>query len=801
MKQRRLKEIIFKLLIIISIISIYGCGRKSKGVENEKTIVLAYDTDQDGTPDVFDDYPDNADKSDHPISDEADHSTTHDSMETAIGKDTPFHAPTTFKGTIDPKNSPDYFAVYLKAWETYSLVFYNPQKMDGRAVTFAPNVSVYTGNVSYVTEMPDPIDGEPLQDPIRVIDDYEELSLEFSLAGESRVIILSFTPQESRIHYIAVKSDQAVEEEEAPYQYRFDLIEDHDKDGMRIQFKVADGGNYIYSHDDILLLKGSMIPYVSEWADDGSPMIFSDEAQTEFSETVNYLAAARAKPECHAQTSLEPFVSHIPWNDSYRFGYGMDASTGLPAERLQAVAPFTPMSTTLEVPTTTKMFLQFINSDSEYEKEVQTEFSTSFSGYGVTVEASGKYLNNIKYSEKETTLILKYFVKETAPRLFDPTYYTLSEDAKTYLSQNKDDFRNRYGDYFIAGATYGAQYIATLHIKAKSSEKIKEIETKLQVSSSLISAGATAEFKQKFREATKDSEVKVVRTTIGGDETKLSAGTTPEQMFDDLNTFIQSCTKDNRAPLETYMLRFNQIPDGYSIASEINVNSCTFSATRELSKNYLALSRRAEVIADLDKETFQAGVQNDYTQEYDTLINEINDNKQAIFKDINKIETYGTEVKTTLNKFSDLIDRQSFFMKLVQLQSKWEKVTNGHGRESGFKTYYLSRTVDNDISKPSKEDLYKDSHSEAWHIGWRYWSPSWTPGSNSLICYIKTTASTSDTCTDKNYPSLGRDHLAFHFQSGYDRGGYWKLWAKGFYLGENGKSATGNYPFNWELMK
>ncbi len=800
MKQRHLKEIIFMLLIIISVISIYGCGRKSKGIENEKTIVLAYDTDQDGTPDVFDDYPDNADKSDHPVVDEADHSTTHDSIETAIGKDTPFHVPSTFKGTIDPANSQDYFAVSLEAGKTYSLVFYNPQKMDGRAVTFVPNVSVYTGNVSYRTEVPDPVDGEVLPGTIQVIDDYEELLLESSLAGESRIVILSFTPQESRIHYIAINSAQVVDEEEAPYQYRFDLIEDHDKDGMRIQFKVADGGNYIYSHNDILLLKDSMIRYVSEWADDGSPMLFSDEAQTEFSETVNYLAAARAKPECRDQTSLKSYVSHIPWDDSYLLGYGMDASTGLPADRLKAVTPFAPAN---PIPSTeTDTFVKFINSDSEYEKEVQMGFSTSFSAYGVTAKASSSYLNNVKYSEKETTLILKYFVKETAPRLLELTDYTLTEDAKTYLNDHKDDFRNRYGDYFIAGATYGAQYIATLHIKAKSSEKIEKIEAALAISG--FNASGAAEFKQKFSEATKDSEVTVERTTIGGEETKLSAGITPEQMFDDLEAFIQSVNIDNRAPLESYMLRFNQIPDGYSIASEINVNSCTFSATRELSKNYLALSKRAQIIAGLDANTFQAGVQNDYTQEYDTLINEINDNKQAIFKDINKIETYGTEVKATLNKFSDLIDRQSFFMKLVQLQSKWAYHTEHRNRESGFKTYCLSRTVDNDLSKPSKEDLYKDSHSEAWHIGYRYWRPSWKPGDDSIVCYIKigvNSSTSGDDCWDTNHPSLGRDALSFTFKSGYDRMGSWKLWAKGVYLGENGKSATGNYPFNWDKMK
>jgi hypothetical protein len=732
MKQIYLKKIIFMLLMIISIISIYGCGG-SKSAESEKTITLAYDTDQDGTPDVFDDYPDNADKSDHPVSDEADHLTTHDSMETAIGKETPFYAPTTFKGSIDFENSQDYFAVSLEAGKTYSLVFYDPQKMDGRAVTFVPDVSVYTGNVNYRTEMSDPVDDELIYDLIRVIDEYEELSLEFSLAGESRIIIFSFTPQESRIHYIAIKSAQVVEEE-ASHQYRFDLIEDHDKDGMRIQFKAADNDNYIYNYEDTLLLKSLMIPYINEWESDGSPMIFSDEAETEFAETVNYLAAARAEPECNPRTSLNPFVSVIPWDDSLLFGYGIDASTGLPAERLQAVTSFTPVPAD-KTSTSTKTFFKFINSDKEYEKEVQVGANASFSAFGATVKASSKYLNNIKYSEKETTLILKYFVKETAPRLLDLADYTLTEDAKTYLSQNTDAFRNRYGDYFIAGATYGAQYIATLHIKATSSEKIKEIETKLQVSSSVASASAAAEFKQKFREATKGSEVTVNRTTFGGDDTKLSTERTPDEMFDDLHIFIQSVTEDNRKELEAYMLRFNQIPDGYSIASEINVNSCVFSKTRELTNNYLALSRRANVIEDLDKSTFQAGVQDDYAEEYDSLINEINDNRRAIFQDINKIEDYGTEVKATLDKFSDLIDRHSFFMKLVQSQSKWVYHTEHKAREGGFKSYPLSRAVNNDINDYEYE---ASVYASPYLIGYNTWSPEWKiPGDNSIFCYIK----------------------------------------------------------------
>jgi len=807
MKRKHFKGNMSMLLIVIAAIVLYGCsgdGGSTSGSGSEKTVELAFDTDKDGTPDILDDHPDNANSNSHPVCDELDYPTTHDSLGTAIGKDTPYSAQTTFKGTIDSANSSDYFAVALEAGKTYSMVFHDPQEMDGRALTFAPDAAVYTGNFNYLLGIEDE---EPLQGKVlaksSVISDSEKLPLEFSPEGESQVAILSFTPQESRVHYIAIRSGQTVDQGTS-HQYRFDLIEDHDKDGSINHYEEAGAGNYIYNNEDILLLKSSIAPHVTEWASDGSPKTFGAGAQTAFESTVSYLAAVRAEPESSDQTSLNPFVADIPWNSDYKFGYGIDASTGLPASLLQAVTSFTP-PVPANASTTTDTQIFFINSDAQHSKEIQTAFNTTFSCYGVTVKASGSYADNIKYSEKETTLILEYYKKETEYRIFDPAggAYTLTDNAKTYLNERKDDFRNKYGDYFIAGAKYGAKYVAAIHIKASSAEEIRKIEAEISQAIPAYDANATEKFKATFSAATKNSSVEVKRTTIGGNDTLLSAGTTPEQMFDELKIFIQSCTKDSLAPLQAYMFRFNQMPDGASIATNINVNPGVFSATRELTKDYLALSSRSKVLAGLDISTFQAGVQDDYKQECDALINEINDNRQVIFRDINKIKAYGTRVKTMLDAFSGLIDRQSFFLKLVKFQKDWLYHTEHQSRESGFKSYYMSRAVDNDISKPSKTETFNAEYHQGWHIGWRSWSTSWTPGSNSIVCYIKIDIDPStknDDCWDTNYPSLGRDHLSFDFKSGYDRMGSWWLKAKGVYLGENGKGPAGNYPFNWEMM-
>lgn len=799
MRPHRSRNVIFLLLSIIAAMVLYGCSSGGGGDQSDKTVALAFDTDQDGTPDVFDDLPDNASSADYYVCDEPD-GTAHHSMETALGKEQPFPAQTTFKGDIDAQNNPDYFAVELEAGTTYSIVFYDPQELDGRAVTFAPDVTVYTGSVSYLVGLPWD-EEEPIQGVSSVIDNTDRLSLEFSSVADSRVIILSFTPEESRTHYIALRNGQA---DGQTGQYCFDLIEDEDKDGMTVDYKASDAGDYTYTHEDILYLKGAMKPYVAEWASDGTPQTFGEGAQTAFLVGVSYLAALRDEPVCSDQTSLSPYVSDIPWNSDYKFGYGIDATTGLPSHQLQAVTSFTPpVPVSASTKTETKVY--FVNTDELYSKEIQAGMNTTFSSFGVTFKASGSYSDNIKYSEKETTLILKYNIRETEYRLFDPAggAYSLTNDAKAYLATHADDFRNQYGDYFIAGARYGAQYVATIHIKASSAEEIRSIETKLTQASKTYNFDATEEFKMKFTEATKNSSVEVNRTTIGGNDAGLSAGTTPEQMFDDLKTFIQSCTKENRAPLEAYMFRFNQMPDGARIGNAIKVNSCVFSATRDLSKDFLALSSRARTIADLDASSFQAGVQEDYAQEYDNLVNEISDNRQAIFQDKEQVEIYGAKVKAALSKFSDLIDRQSFFLKLVQLQKTWPQHTGHEAREMGFKSYYLSRTIDNDICKPGKAETYNAEYHEGWHVGWRNWYPSWTPGDNSIVCYIKIDVDGStkgDDCWDENFPSLGRERLSFHFRSGYDRMGSWWLKAKGIYLGAGGKSAKGNYPFNWELM-
>ncbi|MHB8910204.1 MAG: hypothetical protein ACYDAA_15135 [Syntrophales bacterium] len=755
MKRTPLRNGSFMLLIALSLVAA-GCssggGSTGSPASPPQTLTLAYDTDKDGMPDVFDDYPDDAAGYGYTAYTENDPSVTY------------FTAPCTFKGTLSAASGTNYFAVRLEGGRTYSLVFYDPEKMNGRAVTFVPDVTVST------------------------VSD-QNLPLELSVAGDARVITLSFTPKETDIYYIALQSALTIGQDTS-YWYRFDLIEDAAKKGMGVLFKAADGSGYTYTHEDIILLRSSLRPYVKEWANDGTPKAFKDGAANAFAETINYLARVHAADTpCSAQTSLDPYVSDIPWNTDYAFGYGIDAATGFPANQLQAVASFTPPAPTNES-TSTDTRIYFIKTDEDYSREIQTGSDTKFSYLGTTYKASLSYAQNIRYSETETTLIVKYYLKEIDYRKYSPNdaRYTLTDAAKTYLSAHKDDFRNQYGDYFIAGARYGAQYIATIHIKATSAEEIRTTEAKISVAAQNFDNTET--FKAAFRDATKNCSIDFRRITQGGDPTVLQAGTTVDQIFEDVNRFIKSVTKDNRAPLDAYMYRYNQIQDASAIPTEINVNSCVFAKMRDLSQDYLALTSRAKVIAGLDVTQFQAGIQDAYAQEYRTLTNEIRDNRQAICRDLDQITAYGIRVKAAKDKFSNLIDRFSFYQKLVAAARSFPSSTGGDNIARGFTGYNLSVAVDNDIQKTSWTQKYEES----WHVGWRTWFPYWAPGTDYRVCFIQIWSwAHSDSWWDQHYPSLGSDHLDFEFKSGYDRGGDWQVQAKGVYLGANGV----NYPFMW----
>ncbi|MHB8772725.1 MAG: hypothetical protein ACYC7J_17160 [Syntrophales bacterium] len=767
MKKALLKNGIFLLLIALSLVAA-GCGSSGGGAAGtpQRTVTLAYDSDNDGVPDIFDDYPDDAAGYAYAAYDGS--------------SDSIFSAPSTLRGTIGSADTINEFPVRVEAGRTYSLVFTNPRKLDTRAVTFTPDVAVYTGSD-------------------------EKLPLELSVVGNSHAIILSFTSNETGTHYITVRNAEA-NSEGATHTYRFDFIEDPAKQGMQVLFKAqplasggntlfdtAAGGGYTYTLKDILFLRHELEPYIDETASDGSPKTFRNGARDAFTAAVAQLARVNDAPVCTPQTDLSSTIEGVPWNNKYSLGYSVDATTGLPPEgQVQAIAAFdlaTPTGST-----ETETHLHFIESDQQYSSEIEMSFDGKLSAFGGSVEASSSYAKKYSYSETDITVAITFYVRETNYRKYGPQdgKYVFTPDAKNLADTDPAHFRDTYGDYFIAGAKYGAKYIATFHIHTTSASDTTTIRSK--ISEAWKSFGASEEFKAEFKKATQGRSVDFDRTTRGGDPTKLSAGTSVDDVLGDLNKFIANCTPQNRAELYAYLYRFDQIQQGIAadkrIPSRVNINSCVFSAARDLSDNYLALAARNNVIASLDSQSFQAGIKDSYAAEYRTLMNDINDHKQTIFGDKDQIAAYGGKVKAALDKFSNLIDRYYFTQKLLAAARSFPSSTGGSDIRSGFDGYNLSVAVNNDI----QPQYWKGRYEESWHVGWRNWYPNWKPGTDYRVCFIQIWSWAShDDWWDQYYPSLSGDHLDFHFKSGYDRGGDWQLWAKGVNLGPGAV----NYPFMW----
>lgn len=121
----------------------------------------------------------------------------------------------------------------------------------------------------------------------------------------------------------------------------------------------------------------------------------------------------------------------------------------------------------------------FISSQQEQEQFSQTTVDASFSKGGFGLTASLSHTSSFKYGLMSTTLVIHYKEVETEPRLLDMSAYQLTPDAAAQLAQGSSNFRNLYGDYFVAGYVYGGSYDAFISITTETTEQLKEVKYQL----------------------------------------------------------------------------------------------------------------------------------------------------------------------------------------------------------------------------------------------------------------------------------------------------------------------------------
>ena len=139
---------------------------------------------------------------------------------------------------------------------------------------------------------------------------------------------------------------------------------------------------------------------------------------------------------------LNTTVVGQPWQKSYQLGLGVDAITG--QLRASAVKPFT---VTPAGQKSTEFIYSLVQSESDLQSMISGSVKAAYNLEGVNVSASTSFLNEMAVSELSVTLVAQVSIEESQ--------YALAQKNELNVTPG-EDFRSKYGDYFVAGCRAGS---------------------------------------------------------------------------------------------------------------------------------------------------------------------------------------------------------------------------------------------------------------------------------------------------------------------------------------------------------
>ncbi len=490
-------------------------------------------------------------------------------------------------------------------------------------------------------------------------------------------------------------------------------------------------------------------------------------------------------------------VSGIPYDDTYDLGKGFLGITGYQASG-HAIQDFT-----LPVPNTKKVSpnykAEFISSQEGQERFAKTIASGSISTQGFGLKAIMSHLSSYKFGLSSTTLVIHYDELETEARTLDDSQYELTDDAATQLAEGIDNFRTVYGDYFVAGYTYGGTYDAYISITTETTEQLTEIKEKLLAEYQSLNekgAKASAELANETRDILKkyNASISIEIITSGSSASDPAIKSiTPSQgknnvdsvgdVVVELMKFRSALSKQSPsdfAPVHVVLRRYSQLSPVIAQMNKekndgtIPVAPLTEALVRDFNSSLAKLGAYYEVIGGLDNSKIDAEVRDSYKTRYTEIVNTITSDPYFYNNESLLSKTQYTIMMLSL-ELKALGDRYVFYNMLVAAQQReremytkyhadqdeagFENITGQPfggkgGGSTGYKEFLMSGFVNSDINAGVNVTLKGEqmfSKPESPGAGLRHWGtsqhnvdgvePSYTAktsngGTDAVFCYV-----------------------------------------------------------------
>ncbi|MBQ6970908.1 MAG: hypothetical protein IJP86_00980 [Synergistaceae bacterium] len=354
--------------------------------------------------------------------------------------------------------------------------------------------------------------------------------------------------------------------------------------------------------------------------------------------------SSAATNDLNSTRSLIPStLEGVQYDNTYTLGSGFFGVTGYQALG-HAMQDFR-----LSVPETKSVSsnykADFISSQQEQEKFSKTTVGGSFAKGGFGLNASLSSMSSYKYGLTSTTLVIHYDEQETTPRLLNMSDYSLTASADEQLARGLTNFRNSYGDYFVAGYVYGGTYDAYISITTETTEQLQEVKSKLGAKyQSLDEQGAqaaaqlaneTKEILNKYK-ASVSIEIRTSGSSASDPKPKSITPTKGKNSVEAVGDVIAELMRFRSALSEQSPAQFATVSvvlKRYSLLAPVlaKMNTDGDDGTiplaqdttvliQSFNRSLITLGAYNQVIAGLDNTKMDASVRNSYDDRYQNII-------------------------------------------------------------------------------------------------------------------------------------------------------------------------------------
>lgn len=452
-------------------------------------------------------------------------------------------------------------------------------------------------------------------------------------------------------------------------------------------------------------------------------------------------------------TVLDTTAASDPWRREYRLGFGVDAVTG--QLRASGVKPFTVSDTS---PLAATYSYSLVQNESDLSTLISGSAKGSYNIEGATVTAGTSFLNSVKVNELSVTLVAQIHIQRTQHALA-PSYVLVGPATPNY--------RDQYGDYFVAGYRAASSLYAVYQCQFRSVEERSKFTATLAAKvPEVMTAEGSTEFEKTAKESSANVNVHISAQGVNSSIPSPPAGEgwNPAQVVKTLLPWFEKSQAPD--PFEVYLMHYRLVDP--SIPGTVPVAPTVFADLSVLYDRYWLCRSLFQTCPAFGRATVEP--------EFKKLQATVESQQALLAEQPELIPPLTAKCQDVLDSLRAVNNRDALVSQLVAAAKtepkRGELIDADNGRVRW--TYGFSQAPMPGVDISSRSETVQQD----WHIGWREHTFTFSDATKLLVGFDVVCNWTDGTGGDWKKDCdqvIGRTSGALYVKSDYDRGYSWTV--------------------------